>query len=235
MPEKTKLIEAHNLKRYYRRGSEIVKAVDGIDLDVYAGEMLSILGPSGSGKTTLIHMLSCLDSPTGGELTVQGKSVAGLSEDALAGVRRRTIGFIFQKFYLLPTLTVSENVELPLIFLREKPKRETTLEALRQVGMENRAKHLPSQLSGGQMQRVAIARGLIVNPRILMADEPTGNLDSENARSIFDLFRSLVREKGITVLATTHNQALGCLADRIVTLEDGKLLKEEKGPLPIPA
>jgi putative ABC transport system ATP-binding protein len=224
------IIEARGLKRYYTRGSEIVKAVDGIDLDVFGGEMLSVLGPSGSGKTTLIHLLSCLDAPTGGSLVVDGRPVAGLSEDELAGVRRRRIGFVFQKFYLLPTLTVAENVELPLLFLKEKPDPKAIAEVLRRVGIEDRAAHLPGELSGGQMQRVAIARALVVQPKVLIADEPTGNLDSENARHIFELFKALVREQGISVLITTHNLALGYLSDRIITLSDGRVVKEETGP-----
>ncbi len=224
------IMEARDLKRHYRRGSEIVKAVDGIDLDIHGGEMISILGPSGSGKTTLIHLLSCLDSPTEGTLSVMGTPVAGLTEDQLTGIRRGTLGFVFQKFYLLPTLTVAENVELPLMFYRQPVSRAATMEILRMVGLEDRASHLPKELSGGQMQRVAIARALIVRPKILIADEPTGNLDSENGHAIFELFRSLVREHGITVLVTTHNLALGYQADRIVTLQDGRVLQEEKGP-----
>ncbi|OGV68976.1 MAG: ABC transporter ATP-binding protein [Lentisphaerae bacterium RIFOXYA12_FULL_48_11] len=222
------MIEGFGLKRYYQRGSETVKAVDGIDIVIRSGEMVSVLGPSGSGKTTLVHLLSCLDAPTGGSLLVEGVSVEGLSEDELAGVRRKTMGFVFQKFYLLPTLTVAENVELPLLFLRKQPDRAATMEVLGQVGLEDRAEHLPNELSGGQMQRAAIARGLIINPRLLIADEPTGNLDSENSKSIFDLFGHLVRDKGISILVTTHNLSLGRLANRVITLQDGKVVKEDR-------
>ena len=224
------LIEARDLKRTYQRGSETVKAVNGIDLEIRPAEMVSILGPSGSGKTTLIHLLSCMDSPTGGMLFVNGKSVNGLKEDELTKIRRGFIGFVFQSFYLLPTLTVAENVELPLMFYRQPIRRQETLEALRRVNLEDRAGYLPKQLSGGQMQRVAIARALIVNPRILIADEPTGNLDTENGISVFQLFRSLVRERGISVVVTSHNLALGYTADRILTLADGRIVREEKGP-----
>lgn len=227
---KTKLIEARGLKRYYLRGSETVKAIDGVDLDIFSGEMVSILGPSGSGKTTLIHLLSCLDAPSAGTLSVTGKTVTGLGEDELTKVRRGVLGFVFQKFYLLPTLNVAENVELPLLFYRQPVKREQTMEVLRQVGLEDRAKHMPNELSGGQMQRVAIARGLIIKPKVLIADEPTGNLDTENGEAVFQLFRTLVREQGISVLVTTHNLLFGYLADRIVTLRDGKVVREEKGP-----
>ncbi len=221
------IIQARGLKRYYHRGSETVKALDGVDLDIRAGEMVSILGPSGSGKTTLVNLLSCLDAPTEGTLSVAGREVAGLSEDQLAGVRRGTMGFVFQKFYLLPTLTVAENVELSLMFCRRPVNRAATMEALRQVGLEDRAAHRPRELSGGQMQRAAIARALVVEPRILIADEPTGNLDSQNGQAIFALFRSLVGSRGLTLIVTTHNLTLGYLSDRVLTLQDGRILKEE--------
>jgi putative ABC transport system ATP-binding protein len=223
------LIEARDLKRYYHRGSETVKAVDGINLEIRTAEMVSILGPSGSGKTTLIHLLSCLDSPTGGTLFVNGTSVNGMKEDELTKIRRGLIGFVFQKFYLLPTLSVSENVELPLVFYRQPVRRKETLDVLRRVAIEDRAGYMPNQLSGGQMQRVAIARALIINPKILIADEPTGNLDSENGIAVFELFRSLVRDQDISVVVTSHNLALGYKADRIVTLADGKIVREEQG------
>jgi putative ABC transport system ATP-binding protein len=226
----TKLIEARDLKRYYQRGSETVKAVDGIDLQINSVEMVSILGPSGSGKTTLIHLLSCLDSPTGGTLIVNQKPVSGLKEDELTKVRRGFLGFVFQKFYLLPTLTVAENVELPLVFYRRPVSRPATLEVLRRVNMEDHANYMPNQLSGGQMQRVAVARALIIEPKILIADEPTGNLDTENGTAVFDLFRALIRDHGISVVVTSHNLAFGYRADRIITLADGKIVYEEKGP-----
>jgi putative ABC transport system ATP-binding protein len=226
----TRLIEARDLKRYYQRGSETVKAVDGIDLEIRAAEMVSILGPSGSGKTTLIHLLSCLDSPTGGTLIINQKPVIGLKEDELTKVRHGLVGFVFQKFYLLPTLSVAENVELPLAFYRQPVRRKETLEVLQRVHLEDRANYMPNQLSGGQMQRVAIARALIINPKILIADEPTGNLDTENGIAVFDLFRALVRNQGISVVVTSHNLALGYRADRIITLTDGKIVREEKGP-----
>ncbi len=222
-----KIIEARELKRYYRRGSETVKAVDGVDLDIRIGEMVSILGPSGSGKTTLIHLLSCLDAPTEGKLTVAGRPVSGMKEDDLTRVRRGVVGFVFQKFYLLPTLNVAENVELPLLFYRLPVDRKETLAILRSVGMEDRAKYMPHELSGGQMQRVAIARAMIIRPKVLMADEPTGNLDTENGEAVFEVFCNLVREQKISVIVTTHNLALGYLADRIITLRDGRIAREE--------
>src|SRR5215813_1817515 len=174
------VIEAHDLKRYYHRGSETVKALDGVDISIHAGEIVSVLGPSGSGKTTLINLLSCLDAPTEGTLLVAGRSVAGLSEEQLVEVRRGVLGFVFQQFALLPTLTVTENVELPLMFLDRPVDPRRTREVVEMVGLTERANHLPRELSGGQMQRVAIARALIAGPKILVADEPTGNLDSAN-------------------------------------------------------
>jgi len=226
----TTIIQARGLKRYYVRGSEVVKAVDGVDLEVATGQMVAILGPSGSGKTTLINLLSCLDTPTDGTLTIAGRTVTGLSENELVSVRRGILGFVFQRFHLLPTLTVAENVDLPLLFLRRPVDRDATLAVLRQVGIEDRATHLPRELSGGQMQRVAIARALRTNPKVLIADEPTGNLDRANGEATFALFRRLVTEQGLAIVITTHNLALGNLADRIVNLEDGRIVSEETGP-----
>jgi putative ABC transport system ATP-binding protein len=222
------LIEARGLKRHYRRGAETVRALDGVDLDVREGELISVLGPSGSGKTTLINLLSCLDAPTAGTLTVAGKSVAGLSEDELVKVRRGRLGFVFQQFHLLPTLTVRENVELPLLFLNRAADPKKTAEILAKVGLSDRAGHLPHELSGGQMQRVAIARALMLEPKILVADEPTGNLDKASGEAIFALFKALAKE-GLTVIITTHNLALGEQADRVITLEDGKIVKTAAG------
>jgi putative ABC transport system ATP-binding protein len=221
------IIEAHGLKRYYHRGSETVKALDGVDLTIRAGEIVSVLGPSGSGKTTLINLLSCLDAPTEGTLMVDGKSVAGLSEDRLVEIRRGLLGFVFQNFSLLPTLTVAENVELPLMFLGRRTDARRTAGILKMVGLSDRAGHLPRELSGGQMQRVAIARALIVDPKILVADEPTGNLDKATGESIIALFKRLAAEEGLTILLTTHNTAFGYEADRAITLEDGRIVKEE--------
>ena len=222
------IIEAHGLKRYYERGSETVKALDGVDISIRRGEIVSILGPSGSGKTTLINLLSCLDAPTEGTLVVDGKSVAGLSEEELVEIRRGVLGFVFQQFSLLPTLTVTENVELPLMFLGLKTDPQWTREILESVGLSDRATHLPRELSGGQMQRVAIARALIVGPKILVADEPTGNLDRATGESIMTLFKRLAGEHGVAILLTTHNTELGSEADRAITLEDGRIVKEEQ-------
>jgi putative ABC transport system ATP-binding protein len=224
----TTIIEAHGLKRYYHRGNETVKALDGVDVIIRTGEIVSILGPSGSGKTTLINLLSCLDAPTEGTLVVSGKSVAGLSEDELVEVRRGVLGFVFQQFSLLPTLTVSENVELPLMFLGRRTDRSRTEAILKLVGLSDRASHLPRELSGGQMQRVAIARALIMDPKILIADEPTGNLDKATGESIIELFKRLAADEGLAIIITTHNPVFGYQADRVITLEDGRIVKLEE-------
>jgi putative ABC transport system ATP-binding protein len=221
------VIEAHGLKRYYQRGSETVKALDGVDVSIREGEIVSILGPSGSGKTTLINVLSCLDAPTEGTLLVGGRSVAGLAEDELVEVRRGVLGFVFQQFSLLPTLTVTENVELPLMFLDRRVDSRRTREILELVGLGDRANHLPRELSGGQMQRVAIARALMADPKILVADEPTGNLDRATGESIIELFKSLAAEQGLAIILTTHNAQFGYQADRVITLLDGRIVQEE--------
>ena len=223
------VIEARGLKRYYHRGNEVVKALDGVDLAIRAGEMVAVLGPSGSGKTTLINLLSCLDAPTEGWLRIGDRPVAGLSEDELVEIRRGLLGFVFQQFALLPTLTVAENVELPLMFLKRRPSAQQTREILETVGLANRASHLPRELSGGQMQRVAIARALMSDPRILVADEPTGNLDTATGQSILDLFRKLAGEREIAIVLTTHNAAFGQQADRVIRLEDGRIVSEAAG------
>ncbi len=227
--DRSPVIIARGLVRHYHRGSETVRALDGVDLDVRSGEMVAILGPSGSGKTTLINLLSCLDAPDAGTLTVAGRPVTGLGEEALTAVRRGRIGFVFQKFHLLPALTVAENVELPQLFLEQPIDRAHTLEVLRAVDLENRATHLPRELSGGQMQRVAVARALITRPAILIADEPTGNLDRANGEALFALFRRLIAQEGLAVVVTTHNHHLAEQADRIITLEDGRIVREERG------
>jgi putative ABC transport system ATP-binding protein len=222
------IIEARGLKRYYHRGSETVKALDGVDVTIRAGEIVAILGPSGSGKTTLINLLSGLDAPTEGELIVAGRNVAGLSEEELVEIRRGNLGFVFQNFSLIPTLTVTENVELPLMFLGRRADPARTREVLDLVGLSDRADHLPRELSGGQMQRVAIARALIVDPKILVADEPTGNLDKHTGEAIVALFKQLAAEKHIAILLTTHNLALTAEADRVITLEDGRIVRVDE-------
>lgn len=220
----TVIISGRGLRRTYRRGSETVRALDGVDVDVRAGESLCVLGPSGSGKTTLINLLSALDAPTEGSLTIDGRRVDGLSERQLVDIRRGTLGYVFQQFHLIPTLTVAENVALPLLFLGRTPDPPELARVLDAVGLADRAGHRPKELSGGQMQRVAIGRALVVRPRVLIADEPTGNLDRQTGDAIFEVFLRAVREQGVTLVLTTHNLSLAERCDRTLTLEDGRVV-----------
>jgi len=217
------IITGRGLCRHYRRGSEVVRALDGVDIEIRPSEAVCILGPSGSGKTTLINLLSALDSPTDGELFIDGRAVHGLTENELVAVRRGVIGYVFQQFHLIPTLTVSDNILLPALFLGQTIGKSDLGRVLDDVGLLDRANHYPSELSGGQMQRVAIGRALIVKPRVLIADEPTGNLDRQTGRTVFDLFMKSVRNDGIALVLTTHNLELSRLCDRVITLQDGKI------------
>lgn len=217
------VISGRGICRYYQRGSETVKALDGVDIDIRSGESVCILGPSGSGKTTLINLLSALDAPTQGVLEIDGRRVDGLPEHELVDIRRSTIGYVFQKFHLIPTLNVSENISLPLLFLGEKPEPAQLERVLTAVELTDRATHLPRELSGGQMQRVAIGRALITRPRVLIADEPTGNLDRQTGDVVFELFQRAVKEDGVAFVLTTHNLALAERCDRVITLEDGRV------------
>ncbi len=215
------LIEARGLTKIYRRGVEEVRAVDAVSFGLPAGEFAAIVGPSGAGKTTLLHLLGCMDLPTSGSLTLAGRSVQGLNDRELTRLRRETVGFVFQHFGLLPTLTLAENVSLPTLFSRRKAAKRAE-ELLEKVGLAHRREHRPHQLSGGEMQRAAIARALINSPAMLLADEPTGNLDSANGEAIIDLFRQLNGE-GLTIVVVTHNPTLAQAARRQLTLQDGRL------------
>jgi putative ABC transport system ATP-binding protein len=218
-------LKARDLARVYHRGSEVIRALDGVSLSIRRGEFVSFMGSSGSGKTTLINLLGCLDNPTSGELELAGKSIFGagkpLGERELTRVRREVFGYIFQNFYLIPTLTVQENVALPLAFYR-KPGAEGEVERLlKLLGMEHRRDHLPGQISGGEMQRVAIARALVNRPEILLADEPTGNLDTRRAAEIGEVLQELNRCSGLTIVMVTHNPGLARLAGRQIEMRDG--------------
>jgi putative ABC transport system ATP-binding protein len=214
------IIEGSGICKVFRRGSEDVHALCGVDIVIEKGEFVSIIGPSGAGKTALMNILGCLDNPSSGTLRIDGIPVTGKKEAELVKIRREHIGFVFQQFFLIPTLTVGENVGLPLIFSGRPYDRELIGTLLEKAGLSHRADHLPGQLSGGEMQRVAIARALVNNPRILLADEPTGNLDSVTADGIYRLFDELHRQ-GITVVVVTHNRELARRAGRIITLRDG--------------
>lgn len=218
------MIELRGITRVYRMGSTGVRALDGIDLDVEEGEFSAIMGASGSGKSTLMNLLGCLDRPTEGTYRLDGREVASLSRDQLAAVRNETIGFVFQDFHLLPRTSAQENVELPLLYSQEeltwKEISSRAREALERVGLTDRTDHTPSQLSGGQQQRVAIARALVTRPRLLLADEPTGNLDSRTSVEIIQILQDL-NAQGLTILMVTHEPAIARAARRAVVLRDG--------------
>jgi putative ABC transport system ATP-binding protein len=221
------ILEARDIRKNYRRGAEEVHALAGVDLSIAEGEYLAVTGPSGSGKTTLMNILGCLDNPSSGELVVSGRTIfsAGkpLTEKQLTRVRREHFGYIFQSFYLIPSLTVYENVAVPLLFAGiDKPKREI-MALLDKLGIAARASHLPQELSGGEMQRAAIARALIGGPRILLADEPTGNLDTKRNDEIAGILRDLNRADGITIVLITHNPELAAMTDRVIEVRDGRI------------
>jgi putative ABC transport system ATP-binding protein len=226
MADNGTVLEARGLTRVYRRGSEDIRAVDGVSLRIRRGEFVSFMGPSGSGKTTLVNLLGCLDNPTSGELDLSGRSIFGggkvLGERDLTRIRREVFGYIFQNFYLIPTLTVRENVALPLAFYRKPGIDGEAAKLLRMLGMEHRMDHLPGQISGGEMQRVAIARALVNRPEILLADEPTGNLDTKRSGEIGEILRDLHRSAGLTIVMVSHNPELARLGERLVEMRDGR-------------
>jgi putative ABC transport system ATP-binding protein len=225
-----KVLEAKGLKKYYTRGSEVVKALDGIDVELSEGEIVAIVGPSGSGKTTLMNLISCLDTPTSGTLSIGGEDVSHLKESRLIAIRRKYIGFIFQQFYLIPNLFPSENVELPLIFAKKKIDQNKIQTLLETVGLEGR-EHIPSyMLSGGDKQRVAIARALINDPKILIADEPTGKLEQKVRDQLVALFNQLSKQ-GMCIFIATHDLELASRAQRIIHLQDGKIVPKEESSL----
>lgn len=224
----TDAIELKTVTRTYQRGSETIRAVNEVTLTVAPGEFVALVGPSGSGKTTLLNLIGCMDKPDSGTVRIDNEETNGLNEAGLTRIRARKIGFVFQQFFLLPTLTALENVQLPAVFLRNGDRSARAADLLERVHLGNRATHFPGQLSGGEMQRVAIARALINEPKILLADEPTGNLDSHNAEAILQIFREL-NASGLTVLMVTHNPELARHARRRIVLRDGS--SSENKPL----
>lgn len=224
------LLKAQGLTRTYRRGSEEIVALDTVSLEIRRGEFVAFTGPSGSGKTTLLNLLGCLDNPTSGELELDGEKIFGggkiLSERKLTRIRRKTFGYIFQNFYLIPTLSVLENVMLPLAFFRKSRAAGEVERLLAMLGMEHRMHHLPEQISGGEMQRVAIARALINHPEILLADEPTGNLDTKRTEEIGEVMKDLNRDLGLTIVMVTHNPFLAGLGGRCIEMSDGRISTE---------
>src|SRR4051794_17685947 len=218
------LVELRNVSKIYHLGGEEIRALDDVSLDIDPGEFISIIGPSGSGKSTLMHILGCLDSPSKGTIKLDGTMIENASARELASIRNRKIGFVFQFFNLLPKLNVLQNVELPMIYsgVSAKQRKEQAMAALESVDMANRAKHRPSQLSGGQQQRAAIARALVNNPRLVFADEPTGNLDSHTGEAILKLFRKLSTE-GRTIVLVTHDPEIAAVTPRRIEIRDGKI------------
>ena len=224
------VISTRELVKTYSLGEVKVRALRGVSVDIEPGEFVSVTGPSGSGKSTFMHILGCLDRPTSGQYILDGKDVSKLSKDDLAVIRNRNIGFVFQGFNLLPRTSALDNVELPLLYngdgMKGSVRRRRALDALEAVGLADRADHHPNQLSGGQQQRVAVARALITEPSIVLADEPTGNLDSRTSVEVMDIFQSLNSERGITILLITHEREIAAYGNRIVGFRDGRIVAD---------
>ncbi len=215
------VIEIENLTKTYHMGDVLVEALRGVTFTVEKGEMVAIMGPSGSGKSTLMNIIGCLDTPSGGIYRLDGTDVSKLSDDEQAEIRNKKIGFVFQSFNLIPRTTALDNVELPMIYGHSSHRRQRAIEALQQVGLGDRLQHHPNELSGGQQQRVAIARALVNNPAIILADEPTGNLDSHSGAEIIAIFEKLNQETGLTVVLVTHDPDIGSPAQRVIHIRDG--------------
>ncbi len=230
------LIRTRGVAKDYRVGDNLIHALAGVSVDIARGEFIAVMGPSGSGKSTFMHLLGCLDRPSAGEVWLDGQAVSALSDDALAAVRNRSIGFVFQSFNLLARTSALENVELPLVYAgtASRPRRERALEMLARVGLAERAHHLPQQLSGGQQQRVAIARALVTRPVLMLADEPTGALDSHTSLEIMALLQELNRQ-GLTVVLVTHEADVARFARRVLRFLDGRVIADEGNAAPADA
>jgi putative ABC transport system ATP-binding protein len=220
------IIRLNAVSKVYGSGDAEVRALDSASFSVHEGDFVAVMGPSGSGKSTLMHILGCLDVPTSGDYWFAGEDVARMNEHELARIRNRRIGFVFQQFHLLNTMSAWRNVELPLLYRNAQNRKQTALETLRTVGLADRSTHRPNQLSGGQQQRVAIARALVTDPTVILADEPTGNLDSVSSREVLSILRSL-NDQGHTVILITHDAAVAAVARRTLTMSDGRLREEE--------
>jgi len=230
IPRSDVIIRTIGLTREYQMGAEVVRALRGVDLEVHRNEYLAIMGPSGSGKSTMMNLIGCLDTPSAGQYWLNGLEVSQMSDDELARVRNREIGFVFQTFNLLPRATALHNVELPLIYagMPTKARRDRAAEALTSVGLGDRMHHKPNELSGGQRQRVAIARALVTEPSIILADEPTGNLDSTTSEDIMKVFAELHQSRGQTIIMVTHEHDIALHAARVVTLHDGLISSDRQ-------
>ena len=222
------VVKASKLKKEYSSVSQRIIALKEIDIEIKKSEFVAIMGPSGAGKTTFLNLVGRLDGLTSGKLNILGCDPTGLNEDKLSRIRVEKIGFVFEDFFLISSLNALENVQLPLIFSRNYKNNNRPRDLLKRVGLSHRLTHFPNELSGGELQRVAVARALANNPEVLLADEPTGNLDSKNAQELFTLFRDLNKEKGLTIIVATHNIRLGYSADRVIRLSDGKIEKDER-------
>ncbi len=222
------MIRVEDLCKFYGEGENQVKANDGISFDVEKGEFVAIIGSSGSGKSTLLHMLGGLDKPTSGKIIIDGNEIANYNDEALSVVRRRKIGFVFQQYNLIPVLTVRENVEMPILLDGQKPDKEYIDGLLDLLGLTERQEHLPNQLSGGQQQRVSIARALANKPAIVLADEPTGNLDKQNSLEVMELLKASVKKYEQTLILITHEMSIANMADRIIQISDGKIESDSK-------
>ena len=222
------LLALEGVAKRFTRGQEVVVALDGVDLDVAAGEFVAIVGRSGSGKSTLLHVAGGLDTPDAGRVVFDGRDVQALSVSERAALRRREIGFVFQFFHLIPTLTVAENVTLPLMLDGRRPPRDAANEVLERVGLLHRSGHLPGELSGGEMQRAAIARALVSRPRLILADEPTGNLDSATGADVLDVLTSQVADVGAALVMVTHDDEAAARATRVTTLTDGQIVRRRR-------
>jgi putative ABC transport system ATP-binding protein len=219
------VVEAKDITKVYQMGEIEVHALRGLSVNIAPGEILSIMGPSGSGKSTLMNILGCLDRPTSGDYHLNGESVAMLNDDQLAEIRNRGVGFVFQSFNLLPRATALANVQLPMRYavLNGRNRKQVAIEALEAVGLGDRIHHRPNELSGGEMQRVAIARALVNNPAIIMADEPTGNLDTQSGEEIMGLLKNLNKDRGTTLIIVTHDPEIAELTDRVISIRDGRI------------